>query len=64
MALGPKYCKQIKEELRRNANFPPNRPIALGDYGVIRDDVFERLGNVSHLGLTFGVIEGSGQSSF
>src|SRR5687768_3879403 len=64
MALGPQYCKQLKEELRRHAVFPPNRPVNLGDYGVLRDHVFERLGNVTQLGITFQTIDGSGQTSF
>jgi triacylglycerol lipase len=64
MALGSEYCKQIRQELRRHANFPPNRPIALGDYGVIKDDIFERLGNIGQLGLRFAVIDGTGQSTF
>ncbi len=64
MALGPQYCKQIREELRRHANFPPNRPLALGDYGTVRDHVFERLGNVAQLGLSVEANPGSGESSF
>ncbi|MBC7924560.1 MAG: lipase family protein [Bryobacteraceae bacterium] len=64
MALGPQYCKQLRRELRRHANFPPNRPVALGDYGVLRDEVFERLGNVRQLGITFEIIEGTAQTTF
>jgi hypothetical protein len=64
MALGPEYCKQIKENLRLHANFPPNRPVALGDYGVVQDHVFERLGNLGQLGITFATIPGTGQSTY
>jgi len=64
MALGPQYCKQLREELRMHANFPPNRPIALGDYGVLRDHIFERLGNVSQLGVHLQTIPGAGRSTF
>jgi len=64
MALGPEYCKQIYEELRRHANFPLNRPIALGDYGVLKDGIFERLGNIGQLGIRFQTVTGTGQSTF
>lgn len=64
MSLASQYCKELRRELRRHANFPPNRPIALGDYGVVRDHVFDRLGNVADLGIRFGVVDGAGQSSF
>ena len=64
MALGPEYCNQIHEELRLHANFPPNRPIALGDYGLLKDGIFERLGNIGQLGIGFKPIQGMGQSTF
>lgn len=64
MSVATDYCNQIRDGLRRHANFPPDLPVALGDFGRIRDDVFERLGNISQLGLTFGVVEGVGKSSY
>jgi hypothetical protein len=64
MSLAAQYCKELRRELRRHANFPPNRPVALGDYGVVRDDVFDRLGNVADLGIRFSTVDGAGQSTF
>jgi hypothetical protein len=29
------------------ANFPPNTPVALGDYGTIRDGIFLRIGSIT-----------------
>jgi triacylglycerol lipase len=64
MALGSQYCKQIREELRRHANYPPNKLVELGDFGVLDDHVFERLGNLRQFGVTFNTIDGTGRSSF
>jgi hypothetical protein len=64
MKLGPEYCKQLRDAFRRHANFPPNRCVALGDYGVIQENVFERLGNISDLGLSILPAVGTGQSNF
>ena len=46
-----------------HANFPPNRPLALGDYGVKRDDVFHRLGSIRQLGVAFQWIDGPAETS-
>jgi triacylglycerol lipase len=65
MGLGQLYCRQLRRNLTGlHANFPPNRPIALGDYGVARDDVFQRLGNIAQLGVTFRAIDGVSQSTY
>ncbi|MDZ4800187.1 MAG: lipase family protein [Bryobacteraceae bacterium] len=64
MKLGSEYCKQLREALRRHANFPPNRPVSLGDYGVIQDNVFERLGHIKEFGLTVETLVGVGESDF
>ena len=65
MGLGQQYCRQLRLNLTGlHANFPPNRPLALGDYGVLRDDVFQRMGNITQLGITFGTIDGPASSTF
>lgn len=64
MALGQQYCRQIEKHLSGlHANFPPNRPLALGDYGVKRDDVFHRLGSIRQLGVAFQSINGPAETS-
>lgn len=65
MGLGQQYCRQVRQHLTGlHANFPPNRPLALGDFGIRRDEVFQRMGNLAQLGVRFGVVEGTPQSSF
>lgn len=65
MPLGQQYCRQLRKQFSGlHANFPPNRPLALGDYGVIRDDVFQRLGSIRQLGIQFDAIDGQAQSTF
>jgi hypothetical protein len=64
MAVGQQYCKQLRRHLTGlHANFPPNRALALGDFGVNRDDVFHRLGNIQQLGISFSVIDGAPTSN-
>ncbi|WP_396625625.1 hypothetical protein [Luteitalea sp.] len=64
MGLGQQYCTQLQKNLTGlHANFPPNRPLALGDYGVKRDDVFQRLGNIRTLGVAFTATEGTSEST-
>src|SRR4051812_35215373 len=36
-------------------NFPPGRPLALGDYGVMKNGYFTRVDNVKSLGLNFEI---------
>lgn len=64
MSVATAYCKQIRQGLRRHAAFPPDLPVALGDFGRLHDHVFERLGSVHQLGLTFDVVQGTGKSSY
>jgi triacylglycerol lipase len=65
MGLGQQYCRQLRVNLPGlHANFPPNRPLALGDYGVLRDDVFQRMGNIAQLGITFATIDGPASTTF
>ncbi len=64
MGLGQQYCTQLQRNLTGlHANFPPNRPLALGDYGIKRDDVFQRLGNIRTFGVAFTATEGTSEST-
>jgi len=36
----------------------------IGDYGIKRDDVFQRLGSITQLGVGFEVIDGTAQSTY
>jgi hypothetical protein len=54
-ALATAYCEAVKKHLRvLYASFPPNEPLALGDFGVLENDLFVRLGNIGDaFGITF-----------
>lgn len=52
------YTTEIYRNLKPlYANWEPSRPVALGDYGVLTDRIFIRLGNISQLGVNFGQIQ-------
>jgi hypothetical protein len=54
-ALVDVYTNAVYVNLRPlRANWEPSQPIALGDYGTLKGDAFERLGNVTSLGLEIG----------
>ena len=63
-SLAAQYCEQIKNHFKVfYATFPPNQPYELGDFGVLNDDVFVRLGNVKNrFGMTFAVRAGEAKS--
>lgn len=59
-ALANDYCEQIKKHFKvLHAAFLPNEPMVLGDFGVMDDDVFIRLGNVAQFGVTFKAVQGT-----
>ncbi|MCW5966431.1 MAG: lipase family protein [Bryobacterales bacterium] len=64
MSLASSYCKQIKEQLRVHANFPLGSKRELGDYGVIQDHVFRRLGNIRQLGISFETQQSGAESAY
>lgn len=64
MSLASSYCKQIKEQLRFHANFPLGSSRELGDYGVIQDHVFRRLGNIRQLGIAFETQQSEAESAY
>ena len=54
-SLASDYCDQLKKNFKvLYAAFPPNEPLKLGDYGVLNDTVFVRIGNVSDFNIDIG----------
>jgi hypothetical protein len=54
-SLASDYCDQMKSNFKiLYAAFPPNEPLKLGDYGLLNDTVFVRIGNVSDLQVDIG----------
>lgn len=45
MSLQKIYSKAVRRELSRHPVWEPGSPVALGDYGMLQDGVFQRLGN-------------------
>ena len=52
------YADSINDELRYYPTWQPNVTIKLGDYGDIKDDLFQKLGNIRNLGVEFTAILG------
>ena len=63
-SLAAQYCEQINNHFKVfYATFPPNQPYQLGDFGILNDDVFVRIGNVTQrFDLNFGVRAGEAKS--
>ena len=56
-SLQTSYAKAIHSHFPKYfANFPPNSPVALGDYGVLKDGIFDRQGSGEFLGVRPEVI--------
>jgi hypothetical protein len=54
-SLASEYCDQMKENFKvLYATFPPNEPLKLGDYGVLNDAVFVRIGNIGDFQVDIG----------
>ncbi|HEU4536520.1 MAG TPA: hypothetical protein VFS00_20485 [Polyangiaceae bacterium] len=51
MGLVDEYCDAVYRETGMRAAYPPNVPVALGDYGTLEEGVFRRLGALSDFGL-------------
>jgi hypothetical protein len=51
MGLVDEYCETVYKQTSMRAAYPPNRPVALGDYGTLDDGVFSRRGNVADFGI-------------
>ncbi len=53
------FASAIRKQLDRYAVWEPGAPLALGDYGVLRDKTLYQLGNIRALGVTFAEIGGN-----
>ncbi|MBL9106699.1 MAG: peptidoglycan-binding protein [Myxococcales bacterium] len=63
MSTGSKFSQFLKTQIDCRAVWPPVvTPIALGDYGVVVGDNFQKLGHVSDFGVTLEVERGEATS--
>ena len=63
-AIGQLYAREVKDNLEVvYATFPITEGYKLGDFGLLKDDLFTRLGNVSQFGIDFGVRQGATEST-
>src|ERR1051325_9375476 len=54
-SIASDYCDQMKKNFKvLYAVFPVNEPLVLGDYGILNDTVFVRIGNVKDFGVDIG----------
>lgn len=51
--IASKYADSINDELGYYPTWTPIVTIKLGDYGTIKDDLFEKLGNIRNIGIDF-----------
>jgi hypothetical protein len=55
MGIANAYSRVIRRQLRAHAAWlPVTNVFALGDYGVVSNGIFTRIGNVANFGVTFG----------
>lgn len=47
MSIASDYCKEISEQIHYRPTWMPTHKAKLGDYGLIKDEVFQRWGNIS-----------------
>lgn len=46
MSIQRSYARAVRKQLRRHAVWEPGAPFSLGDYGIIVDGCFRKLGNI------------------
>lgn len=57
------YTNEIRENLKPLfANWEPNNPIKLGDYGYLNDNIFVPFGNIKDLGINYSIREEENKS--
>jgi hypothetical protein len=61
-ALAIRYAQDIHHNLRLYAAWPPNEPIALGDYGALSNAIFERKGSLSECGVNVATLTNATKS--
>jgi len=65
MGLARRYNRILKRELKCHAAWIPfTDRYRVGDYGVLDQGIFRRLGNISELGVVFGTQTGDGRGPF
>lgn len=47
MSIASDYCKEISKQVHYRPTWIPTHKAKLGDYGLIKDEVFQRWGNIS-----------------
>lgn len=57
--LKRRFAASVRKQLDRYAVWEPGAPLALGDYGVLRDKTLHKLGNINALDITFSEISGN-----
>lgn len=57
MSLAKRYTREIRKQLKRFAAWEPGTPLQLGDYGQLDGALFQRIGNVSQLGVAFSALD-------
>src|SRR6266852_6299035 len=53
------FAASVRKQLDRYPVWEPGTPLALGDYGVLRDKTLHKLGNLHALGITFSKTRGN-----
>ncbi len=62
MKTNQKYVKELKRQLGYFATWLPGTPLALGDIGVFKQNVFTKIGNLSDKGIAFDIERDTTQS--
>jgi len=47
LSIASDYCKEITKQIHYRPTWLPTHKAKLGDYGLIKDEVFQRWGNIS-----------------
>jgi hypothetical protein len=55
MRTSKKYTRELKQQFGYLATWLPGTPISLGDIGVLRNNEFTKISNLSDLGITFEI---------
>jgi hypothetical protein len=64
-SLQRSYAKAVHGNFPKYfANFPPNSPVALGDYGILKDGIFDRQGSGETMGVRPKVIATGSVATF
>lgn len=53
MSLQAEYSKSIRKQLNHHVVWEPGFPVEIGDYGVMNNNAFKKLGNIKEFGQKF-----------